>query len=243
KRRDFIGALAAAGTIALLPVRGLAEVLKTRPRKVDISVGNYKKVRFGNEYGWAFTLKNGDGRETEIKAEANGRQRIELRDAKLKGQGTLRYTMDFMMPALDDPDGRLEAKFIFFQIKPDRIRNVGVIPYVSIRIPKNYRSDGFVVDFDFTDRNDYRRTNKKVRPGHWHRLEVTVKWVKDASGYAVVKMDGQTLAQHKGYTGPDAGPQAMPQFGVYRSHMNRTNPSKVEDILFYIKNYKVERLG
>lgn len=242
-RRKVLFGGSASVMAVLAPMAAAAKVLRTNLKKVESAVGTYKKVKFGSESGYAFFLKNSDGREREIAAEASGRQRIELQDRGMKGRGTLRYSMDFQMPPLNDPDGRLEAKFIFFQVKPDRVRNIGFIPYVSIMVPQRYRSEGFHVDFDFTDRNIHRVTSKRISPGAWHRLEITVKWSTDRSGYCDVKVDGQTIASHKGRTGPDVSPAARPTFGVYRSHLNRTDPAKVEDITFYVKNFQVEDLA
>lgn len=243
KKRIFLFGLTALVSAGISPLRATATVLRTRFKKVESAVGSYKKARFDGESGYVFTLKNSDGREREIAAEASGRQRIELQDASMKGQGTMRYSLDFLMPALNDPDGRLEAKFIFFQVKPDRIRNIGFIPYVSIMVPQRYRSEGFHVDFDFSKKNIHVVTKKRISPGRWHNLDVTVNWTTGSSGFCTVAVDDQVIASHRGPTGPDVSPSARPTFGVYRSHMDKTDPAKVEDITLYVKNVRVERVA
>ena len=240
-RRSFLARAMAVGTTVLAPLSAAAQVLRSRLVVVSVSVGDHDKVRFDGTPGHRFTLRNSDGREDEIAAEANGRQRIELRDVAQDARGTMRYSMKFMVPEMNDPDGRLEAKFIFFQIKPDHVRNIGFIPYVSIMVPRDYRREGFHVDFDFPD-NRHITTNTRLRIGSWHDIQFVIRWSKAADGFADVIVDGARIARHTGPTGPDGG-AAYPNFGIYRSHMNRTDPQKVEDLTVYIKDYVVERLA
>lgn len=242
ERRGFLKTSVAFAALAFYPVPVAADILRSNLRRVEPSVGSFDRVRFDGEPGFRFTLSNQDGREREIAAEASGRQRIEVRDTVPDGRGTLSYSLEFMVPELNDPDGRLEAKFIFFQVKPDRVRNIGFIPYISIMVPRNYRSEGFHVDFDFPD-NVHLITNSRLRIGAWHKLQVIVRWTDGADGFCDVFVDGRRIARHIGATGPDVSTAAVPSFGIYRSDMDRTNPQRVENLSLYVKNYRVEKIG
>lgn len=242
ERRTFLTRAIGFTAIAISPFRAAAKQLRSSLQRVESSVGSFDRVRFDGEPGHRFMLGDEDGREREIAAEANGRQRIELRDTMPDGRGTLSYNLDFMVPPFADPDGRLEAKFIFFQIKPDRVRNIGFIPYVSIMVPRNYRSEGFHIDFDFPN-NVHIISNSRLRLGSWHELQVVVRWSNGIDGFCDVFIDGRRTARHSGATGPDVSSAAIPSFGIYRSHMNRADPQRVEDLTLYVKNYRVEQIG
>jgi hypothetical protein len=242
ERRTLLTTAITFAAFVVSPLTAAAQVLRSSLQQVESSVGSFDRVQFDGQPGYRFTLRNQDGREREIAAEANGRQRIELRDTVPNGRGTLSYTLEFMVPPFTDPDGRLEEKFIFFQIKPDRVRNIGFIPYVSIMVPRNYRSEGFHVDFDFPN-NVHLVTNSRLRVGAWHELQVIVRWTNGSDGYCDVLVDGRRIARNSGATGPDVSSAAIPSFGIYRSHMDRTDPQRVEDLTLYVKNYRVEQIG
>ncbi len=243
-RRVFIKAvcLGAVGLAGQFPLFASAQEIRQTIKRVSNSVGKSRRVRIEGEKAWHFTLTP-KGRESEIAAEASGRQREELRDYSSSARGTVIYKLQFMLPNIDDPNGQLEAKFIFFQLKPRDKRGVGFNPYLTVEIPKNYRSQGPKVDFEFQDGKVREvRSGKPVSPNRWHALEVIVKWSAQRDGFADVKLDGRTIARHDGFTGPDIG-DPLPNFGIYRSHLNNVDPSRLETINLYVRRYSVERIA
>ena len=243
-RRVFIKAvcLGAVGLAGQFPLFASAQEIRQKIKRVTNSVGKSRRVRIEGEKAWQFTLTP-EGRESEIAAEASGRQREELRDYSSSARGTVIYQLQFMLPRIDDPNGQLEAKFIFFQLKPRDKRGVGFNPYLTVEIPKKYRSQGPKVDFEFQDGKVREvRSGKPVSPNRWHALEVIVKWSAQPDGFADVKLDGRTIARHDGFTGPDIG-DPLPNFGIYRSHLNNVDPSRLETINLYVRRYRVERIA
>lgn len=228
--------------VCQLPSIASGQEIRQKLKRVSISVGAQRRVRVDGEKAWKFTLSP-EGREREISHEKSGRQREELRDHSSNARGTVRYSLEFMLPKIDDPDGRLEAKFIFFQLKPRDKRTDSFYPYLSVEIPKNYRSQGPKVDFEFRVGKIHEvRSGKPISLNRWHRLDVIVRWTKQSDGLAEVIVDGRTIARHNGFTGPDIG-DPLVNFGIYRSHLDRANLSKLEEVNLFIRRYRVERIA
>lgn len=103
-------------------------------------------MRIDGERAYEFTLG-----PDKFEAGEGSRQREELRDVVPNARGTVRYRMEFLFPTIDDPDGRLESKFIFFQIKPKdpRTSTGDWFPYLSIQIEPDYRRAGPYTEFEF----------------------------------------------------------------------------------------------
>ncbi|NOD31498.1 heparin lyase I family protein [Ruegeria atlantica] len=242
KRRSVLKATAVFTLAMVTALPMAAKELRTKLRRVDGSVGKSRRVRINGERAWEVTLPP-DGREEEIASEASGRQREELRDYTQTAQGTVRYSIDVLMPPWDDPDGRLEAKVMFFQLKPRKRRGESFWPYLSVEIPPDYRRAGPKVDFQFDlGPTMIKQSRSPMAPNRWYQLQVTVKWSTASDGYAIVELDDRQIARFDGVTVTDNSIPLV-NFGTYRSHLNATDPSKLETVQLFFRRYRVERLS
>jgi hypothetical protein len=238
KRRIFLSGVttAIAGSIGALPAA--AKQLRQSMKRAPTSVGKRRDVRIDDEHAYEFTLG-----PDKFEPGKGSRQREELRDVVSNASGTVRYRIEFLFPTIDDPDGRLESKFIFFQIKPKDTRTStgDWFPYLTVQIEPDYRRVGPYTDFEFTV-GDQRGTasRRPIKQNVWHQLEVVVKWSQGNDGFATVAIDGNRIASFNGKTGPDGEP--LVNFGIYRSYLHRADPAKVETLQFYVRRYASERI-
>lgn len=238
RRRYLIQSMLASGVACLCSAPSAARDLRQKLVRAPTSVGKTKRVQIDGSRAYAFQLG-------PDKFESGGgfRQREELRDLLTLAKGAVRYSIEFLFPEIDDPDGYLERPFIFFQIKPKdpRTSEGDWFPYLSIQLERNYLKDGLYTDFEF-EVGDIRsaQSNQPIRQNVWYRLDVVVKWSNGTDGYALVSVDGGRIASFRGRTGPDGVP--LVNFGIYRSYMHLANPEKVETLKFFVRNYVVTQL-
>ncbi len=244
RRRSFLVNTVSAGFAALAGLganAAFAKELRQRLKRVSISVGKSRKVKVSGERAWHFILPPDRREDRTRETSGAGRQREEMRDTIAHAKGTVAYSIEFLMPEIADTDGRLEAKFIFFQIKPDAPRgpNDEYWPYFSIQVDPDY---SMWMDFEFVAGNQIGRPGRaSVRQNQWHRLEVVVKWSGGKDGYAQVNFDGRKIGEYRGYTGPDGSPHV--NFGLYRSHLDRANQSKLETLELYVRRYSAVQVA
>ena len=243
RRRDLLrkmGWAGVAGLSGLIAKAANAKELRQRIKRVPISVGRSRKVKIDGEKAWHFILPPDKREDRTREVIGAGRQREERRDEISHAKGTVQYSIEFLVPTIEDSDGRLESKFIFFQIKPDGPRGKldERFPYFSIQVDPNY---SLFTDFEFTvGRQIGKQARASVKQNRWHRLDVVVKWSQGKDGFAYVEFDGSRISNYKGYTGPDGRP--LVNFGIYRSHLDRANPDKLETLELFVRRYKAVQL-
>lgn len=238
-RRYFLQGMLAGGLALVAAVPAAAKQLRQRLKRVSISVGKTKKVKIDGERAFAFTLG-----PDKLERGTGSRQREEMRDTISHAKGTVHYSIEFLFPTIDDPDGRLERQFTFFQIKPkdSRTKTNDWFPYVNIQMEPDYRRKGIFTEFEFKVGNQIGRTSHKpIQHNKWYRLDVVVKWTQANDGFATVELDGNRIASFKGKTGPDGEP--LVNFGIYRAFMHRADPAKVETLQFYVRRYTATQIA
>ena len=238
-RRGFLAGVFAALSVGLGALPAAAKQLRQSMKRAPTSVGKRRNVRIDGEKAYHFTLG-----PKKLEPGKGSRQREELRDVVSHARGTVRYRMEFLFPTIDDPDGRLESKFIFFQVKPkdSRTSTGDWFPYISVQMEPDYRRIGPLTEFEFSV-GDQRGTpsRRPITQNVWHQLEAVVKWSQGNDGFATVSIDGRQIASFKGKTGPDGEP--LVNFGIYRSHVHRADPAKLETLQFYVRRYATERIS